>query len=87
MPGTKAAPIFDMADYAGPEYDLLVTDAGRGQALAKKLDSSAGFEKKDRFEGTPRALVLMCGHGTTTISPGVRSTVYHGASLCALSVT
>ena len=80
LQGNTAAPIFDMADYAGPENDLLVTDPGKGKALAKKLDSLAGYEENDIFKGKPRSLVLMRGHGTTTVSPNVKTTVYNGVS-------
>ena len=72
--GTQPAPIFDLADYAGPTNDLLITDAGRGRALAESLESQS-------TDGKPRALVLMRGHGTTTISPSIKSTVYHGVSV------
>lgn len=76
--GTKPAPIFEIRDHTGPENDLLITNPGRGRALAVKLDDEPGLEKEDKVQSKPRALVLMRGHGTTTVSPSVKSTVYHG---------
>ena len=57
-----AAPVFEIRDAAGPENDLLVRDQHLGDALAKTLGDAP--------------VVLMRGHGATTVGSDVRQAVF-----------
>ena len=64
---------FDVADHAGPATDLLIRDAGLGAALAEHLGDAT--------------VVLMRGHGFTTIGRSVPLATYHAiytAKNCAV---
>ncbi|NTF16469.1 class II aldolase/adducin family protein [Agrobacterium tumefaciens] len=56
------APVFDLADYAGGETDLLISDQDRGRALA------GAFTESD--------IVLMRGHGSTVVGGSIQQAVY-----------
>lgn len=58
----RGAPVFEIRDTAGKATDLLIRDAGLGASLAATLGSAA--------------IVLMRGHGATTVGPNVRQAVY-----------
>jgi ribulose-5-phosphate 4-epimerase/fuculose-1-phosphate aldolase len=58
------APLFEIRDSAGPATDLLIRDDRLGRALADKLASSN--------------IVLMRGHGCTTVAPTLKLAVYRG---------
>ena len=55
-------PVFEIRDAAGPDNDLLVGDAALGDALARSLGSGS--------------VVLMRGHGSTTVGRDVREAVF-----------
>lgn len=54
---------FDLAHHAGPASDLLIRNRKQGQALAEHLGGAA--------------VVLMRGHGYTTVGSGVPEAVFH----------
>jgi HCOMODA/2-hydroxy-3-carboxy-muconic semialdehyde decarboxylase len=56
------APVFEIRDVAGPATDLLVRDDRLGRALADTLGDAH--------------LVLMRGHGSTTVAPSLKLAVY-----------
>jgi HCOMODA/2-hydroxy-3-carboxy-muconic semialdehyde decarboxylase len=56
------APLFEIRDTAGPATDLLIRDDGLGRALADKLAAAN--------------IVLMRGHGCTTVAPSLKLAVY-----------
>jgi HCOMODA/2-hydroxy-3-carboxy-muconic semialdehyde decarboxylase len=56
------APVFDLADHAGDETDLLISDRDRGRALARS------FTESD--------IVLMRGHGSTVVGGSIQQAVY-----------
>ena len=56
------APVFEIRDAAGPDNDMLVRDESMGDALARSLGG-----------GT---VVLMRGHGSTTVGRTVREAVF-----------
>jgi ribulose-5-phosphate 4-epimerase/fuculose-1-phosphate aldolase len=58
----RGAPVFEIRDTAGKATDLLIRDACLGASLAATLGSAA--------------IVLMRGHGATTVGPNVRQAVY-----------
>lgn len=58
----EGAPVFEIRDVAGPETDLLVSTPELGDALARGLGDGA--------------VVLMRGHGATTVGAGVRQAVF-----------
>ena len=55
-------PVFEIRDVAGPATDLLVRSDALGDALARTLGG--------------HAVVLMRGHGSTTVGADVRQTVF-----------
>jgi ribulose-5-phosphate 4-epimerase/fuculose-1-phosphate aldolase len=55
-------PVFEIRAAAGPASDLLIRDRALGAALARSLGS--------------RAVVLMRGHGSTTVGASVRQAVF-----------
>jgi HCOMODA/2-hydroxy-3-carboxy-muconic semialdehyde decarboxylase len=55
-------PMFEIRDAAGDGTDLLVRDNNLGSALAKSLGDAA--------------IVLMRGHGSTTVGPSLKIAVY-----------
>lgn len=55
-------PVFEIRDVAGPATDLLVRSDALGDALARSLGS--------------HAVVLMRGHGSTTVGTDVRQAVF-----------
>lgn len=55
-------PVFEIRDAAGAASDLLVRDAALGRALAQCLDAAA--------------VVLMRGHGVTTVGASLRQAVF-----------
>jgi ribulose-5-phosphate 4-epimerase/fuculose-1-phosphate aldolase len=55
-------PVFEIRDAAGPDNDLLVRDAALGDALARSLGAGS--------------VVLMRGHGSTTVGHDVREAVF-----------
>lgn len=68
-------PAFDIADHAGDGTDLLVRDAGLGRALAAHMGE--------------QAVVLMRGHGFTTVGATIEEAVfraYYTAANCELQM-
>lgn len=57
-----AVPVFEIRDAAGPDNDMLVRDAGLGDALARSLGDGA--------------TVLMRGHGSTTVGASLPEAVF-----------
>jgi ribulose-5-phosphate 4-epimerase/fuculose-1-phosphate aldolase len=55
-------PVFEIRDAAGPDNDMLVRDTALGDALARTLGSGS--------------VVLMRGHGLTTVGRDVREAVF-----------
>ena len=55
-------PVFEIRDAAGPDNDMLVRDESLGDALARSLGSGS--------------VVLMRGHGSTTVGRDVRDAVF-----------
>ena len=55
-------PVFEIRDVAGPATDLLVRSDALGEALARSLGG--------------HSVVLMRGHGSTTVGADVRQTVF-----------
>jgi HCOMODA/2-hydroxy-3-carboxy-muconic semialdehyde decarboxylase len=55
-------PVFEIRDAAGPDNDMLVRDAHQGDALARALG--------------PHAMVLMRGHGSTTVGATLPEAVF-----------
>ncbi|GAC1414610.1 MAG: class II aldolase/adducin family protein [Candidatus Velthaea sp.] len=55
-------PLFEIRDTAGPDNDMLITSAALGDALARALG--------------PGPVVLMRGHGSTTVGRDVREAVF-----------
>jgi HCOMODA/2-hydroxy-3-carboxy-muconic semialdehyde decarboxylase len=55
-------PVFEIRDAAGPDNDLLVRDVSLGHALARTLGAGS--------------MVLMRGHGSTTVGRDVREAVF-----------
>jgi ribulose-5-phosphate 4-epimerase/fuculose-1-phosphate aldolase len=55
-------PVFEIRDAAGPDNDLLVRDTALGDALARSLGAGS--------------VVLMRGHGSTTVGRDVREAVF-----------
>ena len=58
----SGVPIFEIRDVVGAASDMLIRDAKLGEGLAKSLGSSA--------------VVLMRGHGSTTVGASLRQTVF-----------
>jgi ribulose-5-phosphate 4-epimerase/fuculose-1-phosphate aldolase len=58
----EGAPIFEIRDTAGPTSDMLVRTPALGVALAKSLGA--------------HSIVLMRGHGSTTVGVSLRQAVY-----------
>lgn len=58
----RGAPVFDIADAAGPDSDMLIRDNQLGDALAVSLRDAP--------------IVLMRGHGVTVVAPSLRKAVY-----------
>lgn len=59
----RGAPVFEVRDFAGGDSNMLVASAPLGAALAKTLGDGR--------------VVLMRGHGFTTVGAGVREAVYN----------
>ncbi len=57
-----SVPVFEIRDAAGPDNDLLVRDVSLGHALARTLGAGS--------------VVLMRGHGSTTVGRDVREAVF-----------
>jgi HCOMODA/2-hydroxy-3-carboxy-muconic semialdehyde decarboxylase len=55
-------PVFEIRDAAGPDNDMLVRDEHQGDALARALG--------------PHAMVLMRGHGSTTVGRTLQEAVF-----------
>ena len=61
------APIFEIREAAGGASDMLIRSPDLGTALARKLGSSS--------------VILMRGHGSTTVGPDIRLAVYRAIYL------
>jgi HCOMODA/2-hydroxy-3-carboxy-muconic semialdehyde decarboxylase len=57
-----SVPVFEIRDAAGPDNDMLVRDPALGDALARSLGAGS--------------VVLMRGHGSTTVGRDVREAVF-----------
>jgi len=62
-----AAPLFEIRDAAGADNDMLIRDEALGDALARSLGSGP--------------VVLMRGHGSTTVGRDVREAVFRAVYL------
>ena len=60
--GTTDIPVFEIRDAAGPATDLLIRTPYLGEALARSLRNAP--------------VVLMRGHGSTTVGASVKQAVY-----------
>ncbi len=60
--GLCKVPLFEIRDTEGPATDLLILTPGRGKALAKSLDRAP--------------VVLMRGHGSTTVGVSLKQAVF-----------
>lgn len=60
--GLCKVPLFEIRDTEGPATDLLILTPGRGKALAKSLDKAP--------------VVLMRGHGSTTVGVSLKQAVF-----------
>jgi ribulose-5-phosphate 4-epimerase/fuculose-1-phosphate aldolase len=60
--GAADTPVFEIRDAAGPDNDMLVRDEPLGDALARSLGAAP--------------VVLMRGHGSTTVGRDVREAVF-----------
>lgn len=58
----RGTPLFEIRDYAGEGSDLLIGSDGLGRALASTLGQAS--------------IVLMRGHGSTTVAPDLKLAVY-----------
>ena len=56
------APVFEIRDAGGPATDMLISNPALGRALADDLGGGA--------------VILMRGHGSTVVGPGIRAAVF-----------